>query len=44
LGVNQGTARLMKHKLMRAMAAREAAKPPGAVERLRSWPSRPPWI
>src|SRR3712207_3432200 len=27
LGVKQGTAWLMKHKLMRAMAAREAAKP-----------------
>src|SRR5689334_24727740 len=27
LGVRQGTAWLMKHKLMRAMAAREAAKP-----------------
>src|SRR5918911_118293 len=27
LGVEQGTAWLMKHRLMRAMAAREAAKP-----------------
>src|SRR5919199_2441208 len=27
LGVKQGTAWLMKHELMRAMAAREAAKP-----------------
>jgi ISXO2-like transposase domain/Transposase zinc-ribbon domain len=34
LGVRQPTAWLMKHKLMRAMAAREAAKPklPGRVE------------